>query len=606
MRITGYIGPASIAVCSLLLAACGGDSNNGGSSSSAAAQITISTESSTGGTLTPSELIIDAQSEATLAVTSHAGYQLASISGCDGELNGSDYVISSVNDDCMVTADFEITPPTLTLTANPGRQVTLQWSSTGAAIDEYRVQRLAPEPGTFDTIATLPATTHEYTFTASIEKTTSGVYKVQACINDTCTDSNTAELIDQAAGFIETFAVPASDDANHSEIIFSQNGRAAYIVNPEGDCHGCYGIDVYNKTDDQWTKTDRLILPVSERLIESGTTTPTVTTSESGDVLVVAAEQHSVQLPDQIEQSRRAGVIYLYKKTNSQWSEPQIIVSQWPGELRRFGGSVALSADGKTLVAGSSYGGPGAWLDITPQPPWSYWFSTEKLELWSNKTGEWQFDQAIDIDTGEYFGADAKLSDDGNVLVARSSDELGSHRDATGSIHIFARADNIWTRQNSFSTQLDESITNPNSTYGANSHLSGDGETLYVESTNFLQNDPDLIESIDTFTKTDGEWQLLSSDIIETNSLPPARTVTVDGQFYQAQVAETCPADKVISISTSSDSHYIELREWVEGQWHHQICFQAEGYAQHIQALEDGTMVLVLNQKSENFLFLLF
>lgn len=604
MTLTGYIGPAAIAACALLLAACGSSSDNG--ASSAAAQITISTESSAGGTLTPSELTIDAHSEATLTATPDAGYQVTAISGCGGELSGNDYVISSVNSDCLVTADFEITPPTLTLTANPGRQVTLQWSDTEAAVDEYRVQRLAPEPGTFDTLSTVPATTHEYTFTASVEETTSGTYKVQACINDTCTDSNTAEVIDQAAGFIETFTVPASDEARYDEITFSQNGRAAYMVNPEGDCHGCYGVDVYNKTDDQWRKTDRLILPVSERLIESGTTTPTVTTSESGDVLVVAAEQHSVQLPDQNEQSRRAGVIYLYSKTNNQWGEPQKIVSQWPGELRRFGGSVALSADGETLVAGSSYLGPGAWLDITPLPPWAYWFSTEKLEFWSHKTGEWQFEQAIGIDTGEFFGADVRLSDDGNVLVARSSDELGYHRDATGSIHIFARADNTWTRQNSFSTQLDDSVTNPNSTYGANSHLSGDGETLYVESTNFSGNDHNLVESIDTFTTTDGEWQLLSSDVIETNSLPPARTVTVDGQFYKAQEVDTCPTDNVISISSSSDSHYIDLREWYEGQWHHQLCFQAEGDARYIQALEDGSMVLMLNQNADNLLFLFF
>ena len=64
------------------------------------------TVSGSGGTVSPTTSQVTAGNAATITVTPNSGYTIAAVSGCGGSLNGSNYVISSVNSNCTVTATF--------------------------------------------------------------------------------------------------------------------------------------------------------------------------------------------------------------------------------------------------------------------------------------------------------------------------------------------------------------------------------------------------------------------------------------------------------------------------------------------------------------------
>ncbi|MCC5860254.1 MAG: hypothetical protein JJT90_19050, partial [Ectothiorhodospiraceae bacterium] len=64
-----------------------------------------------GGVLTPETQVVDHGERAELAITPEDGYDLKSISGCDGARNGNTYITSPVTGSCTVTATFGMAPP---------------------------------------------------------------------------------------------------------------------------------------------------------------------------------------------------------------------------------------------------------------------------------------------------------------------------------------------------------------------------------------------------------------------------------------------------------------------------------------------------------------
>lgn len=68
----------------------------------------VSVSSGTGGTLSPTTTSVRSGSTASFTLTYSTGYEIASISGCGGQLSGTSYVTGPVTNNCTVTASFRL------------------------------------------------------------------------------------------------------------------------------------------------------------------------------------------------------------------------------------------------------------------------------------------------------------------------------------------------------------------------------------------------------------------------------------------------------------------------------------------------------------------
>ncbi|WP_322406978.1 S8 family serine peptidase [Idiomarina sp. PL1-037] len=108
------------------LTACGGSdsssSSGGGDEEPDVATYLVTTEFNVGGSLTPEEQEVEEGSTTEFTVTVDNGFQLETISGCDGTLEDEIYTTGTIDAECTVTAEFD---ETVSLT---GKQVSFSSS----------------------------------------------------------------------------------------------------------------------------------------------------------------------------------------------------------------------------------------------------------------------------------------------------------------------------------------------------------------------------------------------------------------------------------------------------------------------------------------------
>lgn len=105
---------ALISISSVLLTAgCGGGGDNGDG------RIAVSASAGEGGTISPASQRIAKGAQATLTVQADAIYNIQSVNGCGGVLEGNTYRTGAVNADCAVTASFQLKPMVINLETLP-------------------------------------------------------------------------------------------------------------------------------------------------------------------------------------------------------------------------------------------------------------------------------------------------------------------------------------------------------------------------------------------------------------------------------------------------------------------------------------------------------
>lgn len=67
---------------------------------------TVSTSVGSGGNVDPSSAVVNDGSTTTFTITPDSGFDIASVSGCDGSLSGAVFTTSTISADCTVTANF--------------------------------------------------------------------------------------------------------------------------------------------------------------------------------------------------------------------------------------------------------------------------------------------------------------------------------------------------------------------------------------------------------------------------------------------------------------------------------------------------------------------
>jgi hypothetical protein len=222
-----------------------------------------------------------------------------------------------------------------------------------------------------------------------------------------------------------------------------------------------------------------------------------VALSDDGDTLAVGARLEWSSATgiggDQADDSAYwAGAVYLFERdVLNAWSQQAYIKASNTDADDQFGGSLALSGDGNTLVVGAisedsaAMGIGGNQADNSVDNSGAvYVFARDGQSPWSQQA----YVKASHGDNKDYFGFSVALSDDGNTLVVGATGEdsaamgiegnqADNSVDDSGAVYVFGRdGQDAWAQQ----TYVKAPYTHPNMKFGTKVALSGDGNTLIV------------------------------------------------------------------------------------------------------------------------------
>lgn len=221
-----------------------------------------------------------------------------------------------------------------------------------------------------------------------------------------------------------------------------------------------------------------------------------VALSADGSTLVVGAPSEAssgtgVNGPQQADDSLIwAGAVYVFVRSGTTWSQQAYLKASNTGEGDEFGSSLALSADGNTLVVGApleaSNGvgvNPAQGNDLKPASGAVYVFSRVG-STWTQSA----YLKASNSNTDDTFGSSVALSGDGNTLAvgapSESSDGTGVNGPrqsnnalaSSGATYVFVRAATGWSQQ----AYVKPNLTRSGDYFGGAVALSFDGSLLAV------------------------------------------------------------------------------------------------------------------------------
>jgi hypothetical protein len=171
--------------------------------------------------------------------------------------------------------------------------------------------------------------------------------------------------------------------------------------------------------------------------------------------------------------------VYIFTRSNGVWSQ-----NGGPLAGETCAGSVALSADGKTALAGC--GGAVVFIQIG---------------------GQWMRQAAIGSrsEVGANVGLSVALSADGNTALLSGND----FDDGEGAAVVYTRSNGVWTQQGGLITVNDIAGSLP-PIFGTRAALSGDGNTALITG----PGDNNGIGATWEFTRSNGVWMEQSKIVL--------------------------------------------------------------------------------------------
>ncbi len=177
----------------------------------------------------------------------------------------------------------------------------------------------------------------------------------------------------------------------------------------------------------------------------------------------------------------QAGAVYVFTRRGNMWSQQAYIkasntgeagVGDQFGEGDQFGFSLAISADGNTLVAGATgedskaSGINGDQSDNSLDGSGAVYVFARVGTTWSQQAYIKSSMPAANV----LFGYAVALSGTGDTMVASSYDDDRGK----GAMYVFTRSGNTWSEQ----ARLQASIAERGDSFGVSVSLSNDGNTL--------------------------------------------------------------------------------------------------------------------------------
>ena len=315
---------------------------------------------------------------------------------------------------------------------------------------------------------------------------------------------------------VKTFRFSWTDvsDANHYKLLENPDGISGFTQVGSDVLQGVERIDhivpLYARTNAQYILQsctdggciDSDVLSVSGRLEESIGTVRIDNTNE-GDwfsrSVSLSADGNTLAVgtftTPQMSGPVWSGAVYVFTRNDSEWTQQAYLTASntdapvWEGD--EFGGSISLSADGKTLAVGAQMedsnatGVNGNQNDNTADQAGAVYVFVRTGSDWSQQA----YIKASNAERDDWFGHSVSLNADGNTLAVgawlEDSDATGINGDQSdnsegqsGAVYVFTRNGSEWSQQ----AYLKASNSGESDYFGWSISLSEDGNTLAVGS----------------------------------------------------------------------------------------------------------------------------
>lgn len=236
------------------------------------------------------------------------------------------------------------------------------------------------------------------------------------------------------------FSVALSSDGNTLAVgapLESSNATGIGGDQSNDDANGSGAVYVYSRNGTSWTK---------QAYVKASNTGAgnrfgfSVALSSDGNTLAVGAvyEGSNILFSSDIE----SGAVYVFSRNSDNWSQQSFVKASNPGPNDWFGSSVALSADGNTLVVGASgedsnaSGINGDESNNSASQSGAAYVFTRSSSVWSQLA----YVKASNTSPRDSFGSSVALSYEGNTLA------VGAYRENSNAVGINGDQNNIEAR----------------------------------------------------------------------------------------------------------------------------------------------------------------
>ena len=269
-----------------------------------------------------------------------------------------------------------------------------------------------------------------------------------------------------------------------------------------------------------------------------------VAITDDGTTVVIGASGHEETTGDATAEN--VGAAYVYARRGGAWTQETRLTADDGSDGDRFGSSVAVAGDAPTALVGAKWDRNDNGIEAGS----AYVFEPNGGE-WSQRAKL----TASDGDNGETFGRSVAVSGDGTALIGASQHDAPSGR-AAGAAYVFTHNGGSWSEE----TKLLANDGDFDDRFGRSVALSADGTTGIVGA--FQDEDPngDRAGSAYQFDRgTDGAWseevKLTANDGDDKDSF--GDSVAVSGNGTTALVGS--PSDEDPSGESAGAAYLFSL-----------------------------------------------
>ncbi len=263
-------------------------------------------------------------------------------------------------------------------------------------------------------------------------------------------------------------------------IAVSQN---TFVIGAAGAIH------VYRHSNSAWEETKITVSVGSENQAFGHS----VAVSEDGNTVVVGSPRYK-------EGVFTIGAVYIYQNSASGWEETKLIASD--EDVREFGMSVSISADGNTVVVGPA---------------------AKDIYFFERSDSSWQEKKIRASDGVECLGHRIAISADGNTVVASNNSKE--------TMYIFEKKEGLFGEPKEFTTFDPDDVGVRDFEHSVS--ISADGGTVVVGAPTDMSMVPNYSGSVYIFEKSGSSWQKIRKKIPKTynsGSFGKSVSVSADGK----------------------------------------------------------------------------
>ena len=249
------------------------------------------------------------------------------------------------------------------------------------------------------------------------------------------------------------------------------------------------------------------------------------------------------------------GAVYIFTRVGATWSQQQKLLANDRENSALFGNSVAISADGNTVLIGA------IGEDTSPNTDnGAAYVFTRSGTTWTQQSKL----TASDAATADVFGRSVSLSSNGDTAIVGARLEDTSPSSGNGAAYVFTRSGGSWTEQQ----KLTASDAESDDFFGTSVALSADGNTAIVGATGEDTSPEVLNGAAYVFTRSGSVWtqqqKLTASDLESSASFGTSVSLSSDGNtaIVGADGEDTSP-------NTNNGAAYVFTRSgsvWTQQQ----------------------------------------